>query len=50
MPQPGSVGNVLRCEQKATLVVRAPNGNIPDLSAVLNPLCRRFHISHFETC
>ncbi|MBY5840675.1 MgtC/SapB family protein [Rhizobium leguminosarum] len=28
----------LRCEQKAALVVRASNGNIPDLSAVLNPL------------
>ncbi|MGO7202951.1 MgtC/SapB family protein [Rhizobium ruizarguesonis] len=28
----------LRCEQKATLVVRASNGNIPKLSEVLNPL------------
>ncbi|TAU27131.1 MgtC/SapB family protein [Rhizobium ruizarguesonis] len=28
----------LRCEQKATLVVRASNGNIPELSEVLNPL------------
>ncbi|MFL5015473.1 MAG: MgtC/SapB family protein [Rhizobium sp.] len=28
----------LRCEQKATLVVRASNGNVPELSEVLNPL------------
>ncbi|TCA27864.1 MgtC/SapB family protein [Rhizobium leguminosarum bv. viciae] len=28
----------LRCEQKATLVVRASNGNIPELAEVLNPL------------
>ncbi|TAZ40789.1 MgtC/SapB family protein [Rhizobium ruizarguesonis] len=28
----------LRCEQKATLVVRPSNGNIPELSEVLNPL------------
>ncbi|NEJ19889.1 MgtC/SapB family protein [Rhizobium leguminosarum] len=28
----------LRCEQKATLVVRASNGDIPELSEVLNPL------------
>jgi hypothetical protein len=32
----------LRCEQKATLVVRASNGNIPELSEVLNPL--RCHV------